>query len=160
MHQISPNADIQLAHTQGSQKSRKSSPLSIISSAPSSPLPATLSPSSAASSKGKRRAIEPTSDKGEAKDPEEEAEDPEEEAEDPEEEAEDPEEAEDQEDAAEEVHPNARVPVNATTKDLDTQVLKHQASRREKMQKKHDASYKVVIFKEEDLASLAILKEN
>ena len=78
-----------------------------------------MSPSSAASLKGKRRAIELTSDKGEAEDPEEEAKDSEE--------------AEDQEDAAEEVHLNAWVPVNATTKDLDTQVLKHQASQREKM---------------------------
>ena len=91
-----------------------------------------------------------------------------EEGEEEEQEAKSQEEAEDQEDNHEEAereenensYPNAREPLNESTQILEAQVLQHQTARREGMQKKYDASHKVVVFKEGDFATLAIPKEN
>ena len=58
------------------------------------------------------------------------------------------------------MHPNAREPVNDAVRNLDNQILQHQTHQREKMQKKYNASHKIIIFKENDFASMAIPKEN
>ena len=58
------------------------------------------------------------------------------------------------------LHPPARMPANDTVKALDAAVLKHQIKQREKMQKKYNASHKIVIFKEGEFASMVIPKED
>ena len=55
---------------------------------------------------------------------------------------------------------NAREPVNDATRTLDVRILYHQTHRRELMQKKYNASHKVINFKEGDFASMKILIEN
>ena len=57
-------------------------------------------------------------------------------------------------------HPNAREPANDAVRTLEAQVLEHQSHRRDVMQKKYNASHRVVIFKEGDYASMAIPKED
>ena len=58
------------------------------------------------------------------------------------------------------LHPNARMTANDTVKALDAAVLQHQIKQREKIQKKYNASHKVVTFKEGEFASLVIPKED
>ena len=57
-------------------------------------------------------------------------------------------------------HPNAREPANNTVQSFDTRIREHQANQRKKIQKKYNASHKIVIFKEGDYATLKILKDN
>ena len=60
----------------------------------------------------------------------------------------------------EETHPNAQQPANDAVRTLDAQILKHQGHRRVKIQKKYNASHRVVVFKKGDFATLAIPKED